>query len=353
MAESAGEKTEQPTSRRINKARGGGQVVQSQELLSAVTLITLTGISVMMGPRYIQWAMSQMREGFSCNVSHIASSDIFLSFIGSKMVEAMLIMAPFFLALSLASIAANIFVSGWIFTLKPLKWKFGAMNPFKGFKGLVNLDAIVKLLQSVLKIIFVGSLIYFYIQKKIYSLASYQWIHSDQLLGAISHLILGAVMRLCLGLLVMGLVDLFYKKWKYIKDLKMTKQEVKEEHKAQESSPEVKSRIRQKQLEIALKRMLQDVPKASVVLVNPTHVAVALQYDPETMAAPVVLAKGGDHVCEKIKEIARAYGVPIIRRPSLARSIHSSIDIGQPIPDSLFVAVAEVLALIHRLRNRR
>lgn len=353
MAESAGEKTEQPTSKRLGKARSKGQLVQSEELLSAITLIALISITTLMGPRFIQWAMAQMREGFSCNTSHIANSHTFLNFISSKMVDAMLIMMPFFIVLSLASLTTNISVSGWNFTLEPLQWKLGALNPFKGFKGLVNLDAMVKLLQSVLKIVFVSSMVYFYISKEIYSLATYQWVTSAQLLGAISQLILGAVTRLCMGLLIMGVVDLFYKKWKYIKDLKMTKQEVKDEQKASESPPEVKQKIRQKQLEFAVRRMLKDVPKANVVLVNPTHVAVALQYDPETMAAPLVLAKGGDHLCEKIKNIARAYGVPIIRRPSLARTIFSSIDIGQSIPESLFVAVAEILALIHRLRYRR
>ena len=153
--------------------------------------------------------------------------------------------------------------------------------------------------------------------------------------------------------MVIGAVDLFYHKWKYIENLKMTKQEVRDEHRDTEGAPEVKSRIRRKQYEAAMRRMLQDVPKADVVLVNPTHVAVALRYDSTKMRAPVVVAKGGDHMCEKIKDIARSYGVPIIRRPSLARELFATVKLGKPIPDTLFVAVAEVLALVYRLRKSR
>jgi len=135
--------------------------------------------------------------------------------------------------------------------------------------------------------------------------------------------------------------------------LKMTRQEVKEERKQTEGSPEVKRRLRQKQFEMSLKRMMQEVPKANVVLVNPTHVAVALRYEAKTMEAPIMVAKGADHLAEKIKEIAQAYGVPIVRKPELARTIYSTVKLGGPIPETLYIAVAEVLALIYRLRHKK
>jgi flagellar biosynthetic protein FlhB len=156
-----------------------------------------------------------------------------------------------------------------------------------------------------------------------------------------------------LGLLVLALADTLYQKWRYIEDLKMTRQEVRQELKDTEGSPEVKGRIRRIQIQMSMKRMLQDVPKARVVLVNPTHVAIALKYDPPQTEAPIVLAKGADHIAEKIMEIARAYGIPIIRRPELARTIFSTVQIGEVIPQELYVAVAEVLAMLHRLRQRR
>ncbi len=347
------EKTEQPTGRRLSKARQSGQLPQSQELLSAATLISLTAVIIMKGDSFVNWAMAQIREGFSCDTSHLASAQAFQGFIQGKMIGFFVITAPFFLVLMVTGVASSIAISGYNFTLKPLKWKFSTLNPIKGFTKLISVNSLVKLLLSIVKLVFIGLLVYFYVRNKLPLLATFQWVWPAQFLGVIAKLILGALIRLCMGILVIGFVDLAYQKWKYIHDLKMTKQEVKDERKSEEGPPEVKKRIRSQQFKLAMQRMIQDVPKANVVLVNPTHYAVAIKYDPDTMAAPVVVAKGKNHVCEKIKEVARAYGVPIIRRPAIARSLHASVDIGKPIPDSLFVAVAEVMALVYRLRNRR
>ena len=153
--------------------------------------------------------------------------------------------------------------------------------------------------------------------------------------------------------MVPGEVEKFCQKWQYLQDMKMTKQEVKQERKSTDGSPEIKARIRRIQLEMSMKRLAQEVPKANVILVNPTHVAVALRYDAKTMEAPVLLAKGADHVAQKIMEIGRSYGVPIVRRPEVARAIFASVKPGQPIPESLYMAVAEVLALIYRLRQKK
>jgi flagellar biosynthetic protein FlhB len=161
------------------------------------------------------------------------------------------------------------------------------------------------------------------------------------------------MIRVGIALLVIAIADTYYQKWKYIEDLKMSRQEVKQERKDTDGSPEVKGRIRRIQLQMAMRRISAEVPKATVVLVNPTHVAVALRYETDTMDAPVVVAKGADHIAEKIREIARAYGVPVIRRPELARTIYSTVNIGGSIPETLYVAVAEVLALIYRLRHAK
>ena len=351
--DSAQEKTEQPTLRRKNETRKKGKVPSSQELMSAITLIVLCVISAAMGPKFVQWGMMEMREGFSCNTSNIANSQVFMTFVSGKIISCFLIMAPFFMALAIAGISGSIFIGGYNFSVEPLQWKLTELNPLKGIKSLISVGSLVKLGFSVLKLVFISTLVTFYIRGKVDELATYQWAATSELLGIFSNLILGAVIRLCIGLLIIGFVDMFYQKWKYNKDQMMTKQEVKDERKHQESPAEVQKKIRQKQFKIAMQRMLQDIPKADVVLVNPTHVAVAVQYDSNTMLAPVVLAKGGDHLCEKIKEIARSYGIPIIRRPALARNIFGTVDLGHPIPDNLFAAVAEVLALIFRLRHAR
>jgi flagellar biosynthetic protein FlhB len=354
MPDSTAEKTEQPTSRRLRKAKEVGNLPMSTELLSAVTLITLIGTTALTGPKCVQWFMVQIKQGMSCQNANIASPQAYLAFINEKIIGALVVMMPFFIARLIAGIATNIAVAGgYNFSIKSLEWKLSKINPVKGFKKLFSTTSLVRLIFSIVKIIFVATIVVFYLRDKIESLATMQWAWSIDILTVISKLILGAVIRLCIGLLIVGIIDMIYQKYKYIQKLKMTKQEVKDERKNQEGPPEAKRRIRQKQFEISMRRMLQDVPDANVVLVNPTHVAVALKYDPDNMPAPIVVAKGADHVCEKIKDIARAYGVPIIRRPELARNLFATVDLGHVIPLNLFTAVAEVMALIYRLKHAR
>jgi len=194
---------------------------------------------------------------------------------------------------------------------------------------------------------------WFYIRGKLEVFAALRWTWSTQMLAVTARLILGLLIRVGVVLLVIGIADALYQKWKYIQDLKMTRQEAKQDRKDTEGSPELKGRIRRIQIEMASRRMLREVPKASVVLVNPTHVAVALRYESREMEAPIMVAKGADHLAERIREIARAYGVPIIRRPELARTIYSTVKPGNPIPEALYVAVAEILGMIYRLRHRK
>ena len=353
MPEQAAERTEQPTARHLGKAREEGQYPQSQELISAISLVVLMTVTFFMAPKFVEWAMQEIIEGLSCDRSHVATNDAFMSFASKKVIGTAVILAPFLLALTISGLAANIAISGFHIKSKGIELNFNIINPANGFKQLFSSSALVKLLLSVVKIILIGSIVYLYMRNKIEYLATFQYIWTAEFLRVISKLILGVVFRLCIGLVIIGIVDLIYQKWKYLKDLRMTKQQVKEETKDAESPQEVQKKIRQKQFEFAMRRMLQEVPKANVVIVNPTHVAVALRYDPDTMAAPVMVAKGGDRICEKIKEVARAYGVPIIRRPAIARSLYSNVELDEPITDDLFIAVAEILALVYRLRHRR
>ena len=161
------------------------------------------------------------------------------------------------------------------------------------------------------------------------------------------------LIRICVVLMIIAAAEVFFQKWKYNEDMKMTKEEVKQERKDTDGSPELKGRIRRVQVEMSQNRMLQEIPKADVVIVNPTHVAVVLKYDPAAMNAPVMVAKGADHIAGKIREIARAYGVPIVRKPELARTIFSTVKEGHPVPGALYTAVAEVLAMVYRLRRNR
>jgi flagellar biosynthetic protein FlhB len=353
MPEQSAQKTEQPTSRKLSKAKGKGQVPQSQELTSIVTLLVLVAMIALLAPNLLQWFMLQIRQGMSCENGIFADSVGFLDFINRKTVDMALVICPILAALAAGSFIASVAISGLNYSPGAIELKFDQLNPIAGLKKLVNARSLVKLLLDVLKLLFISLIVWFYLRSRLDMLARLRWAWSAQILVVIAKIILGMMIRIGIVLLVMGIADAYYQKWKYIQELKMTKQEVKEEMRDTLGSPEVKSRIRKLQFQAVLQRMLQEVPKANVVLVNPTHVAVALRYDAETMESPVVVAKGADHLAEKIREIARAYGVPIIRRPELARTIYSTVKLGNPIPETLYVAIAEVLAMIYRLRRRK
>lgn len=349
----ATEKTERPTPRRLQKARQKGQVPQSREIASVVSIAVLTVMVTLLAPKMVQWFTMQMKQGMSCGTSVFTDSKIFMDFFGAKVMNSIALMCPVFAALFIGAVFAGLAVGGPNFAPAAVRLQFEQLNPITGLERLVNAKSIVGLLTSILKLFLVGIIVWVYIHSKLDALAALRWAWSAQMLAAIGKIILGLMIRICLVLLVIGIADTIYQKWKYIEDLKMTRQEVKEERKEVEGSPEVKRRVRKIQFEMAARRMLQEVPKASVVLVNPTHVAVALRYEPKTMEAPIMLAKGADHMAEKIREIARSYGVPIVRKPELARTIYSTVKLGGPIPQTLYVAVAEVLAMIYRLRRRK
>ncbi|HCO96648.1 MAG TPA: flagellar biosynthesis protein FlhB [Phycisphaerales bacterium] len=354
MAEKpAAEKTHYPTFRKLQKARQKGHLPQSQELTSVVTLLVLIAMVALLGQSLTQWFIVQIRHGMSCESFVFADTEAFLSFINGKTVDLILVILPILVALSAGAILAGAAISGLNFSPRAVEIKFSQLNPVEGFGKLVNARSMVKLLASILKLLFVSLIVWYYLKSRLDVFATLRWAWSTQILAVIAKIIFGLLIRVGVVLLVIGIADAYYQKWKYIHDLKMTRQEVKQDRRDTEGSPEVKGRIRRLQIEMTARRMLQEVPKASVVLVNPTHVAVALRYETKGMEAPVMVAKGADHLAEKIREIARAYGVPIVSRPELARAIYSTVKPGNPIPEALYVAVAEVLAMIYRLRHKK
>ncbi|MHC4395216.1 MAG: flagellar biosynthesis protein FlhB [Planctomycetota bacterium] len=349
----AAEKTEQPTPRKLRKAREKGQVPQSQELPAAVSIVILVMILGLLGSNLLQWFTIQMKQGMSCQNAVFADSKAFTSFFNTKITKSMLVICPVLAALFAGSVLACVAVSGLNFTPQSLRFRPEALNPVEGAKRLLDVKSLVKLCISIAKLVFISIIVWVYLQSRLDTLATLRWAWSAQIMAVIAKTILGMLIRVCIALIVLAALDVFFQKWKYLQNLKMTKQEVKRERKDTDGSPEVKSRIRRIQIAMSSKRMLEEVPKADVVLVNPTHVAVALRYDVKMMESPMVTAKGADHLAEKIREIARAYGVPIVRRPELARTIYSTVELDNPIPQNLYVAVAEVLAMLYRLRHRK
>lgn len=354
MAEQpAAEKRYHPTFRKLQKARQRGHLPQSQELMSVATLLVLVAAVALLGPSLTKWFIVQIKHGMLCENVVFSDTEAFIAFINRKTTDLILVILPVLAALFASAVLAGAAISGLNFAPRAIELKFNELNPVTGFGRLVNARSLVKLLASILKLIFISLVVWLYIRSKLDVFAALRWTFSAQMLAVTAKLILGLMIRVGIVLLIIGIADVFYQKWKYIHDLKMTHQEAKQDRKDTEGSPEVKGRIRRIQVEMASRRMLKEVPKASVVLVNPTHVAVALRYEAKEMEAPVMVAKGADHLAEKIREIARAYGVPIVRRPELARTIYSTVQPGNPIPEALYVAVAEVLGMIYRLRRRK
>ncbi len=350
----AAERTEQPTARRLSKAKEKGQLPRSQELSSFVCIAVLLTALVLMAPTLMHWFEDILKSGLSGDRSVLADPGAFTGFFRRQGVDFLLLILPIMAALSAGAIVTGVVISGGFnYTPGAVKFDLAAISPGSGLNKLFNVQSMVRLGISIVKLAFIILIAWFFLQTRIEELARLRWTWSMGLLAGILSLICGLVIRVCVGLLIIGLIDMVFQKWKHIQDLKMTKQEVKEERKQTEGSPEVKNRIRRLQFEAALRRMTEEIPKADVVVVNPEHVAVALKYDAEQMQAPLLLVKGADHMAARIREIARAYGVPIIRRPQLARSIYATVKPGEPIPEHLYAAVAEVLALIYRLRKQK
>jgi flagellar biosynthetic protein FlhB len=308
---------------------------------SAVTLVVLFLSLAMLSPGLLRWFKGQIESSVSGQIGPMADANAFTAYLNANIIDAVVVMLPILAAISVT------------FSSQAVTFKWDAINPASAIQRFGNVRSLVRLASSIAKLLVVGLIVWFYLRDKLETMAALRWAWSSQLIGAIASMTFGLGMRVGIAVIVLGLADTLYQKWQYVHELKMTRQEVKQERKDGEGSPEVKSRIRRIQIEMSMKRLIREVPKASVILVNPTHVAVVLQYEAKTMDAPVLLAKGADYMAQKIITIARSYGIPIVRRPEVARAIYASVQPGQRIPESLYMAVAEVLAMIYRLRQSR
>lgn len=317
-------------------------------LIIAAFLLTLS----MMGGSLNDWCARQMHDGLAFQYRANMSKDALLGFMQARATDALLATMPFLLAALVVSVLSSFITSGWSVSTKVLSINMGRLSPMAGLKELFSPKAGMSLLTSLAKLLAVGVILWIYLQDKLPMLLALTRVELAQMVSTITTLTFGVMLRVALAIGAIAAADLVYQKWKYKRDLRMTVQEVKEERKEHEASPQIKSRMRAIQFEMMRKRMLQEVPKADLVLVNPTHVAVALKYKPGSMQAPVVVAKGPDLLAQKIKEIARANNVPIVHRPELARALFGAAEVGEPVPETLFVAVAEVLAMIYRLRGK-
>jgi len=351
--DSGQEKTEDPTTRKQEKARDDGQIPRSRELTTSFILLAATLGLLVFGSFMVDKMVRITRFNFNLSREVIFESQAMVDQVGASLFHGILLMLPLFGVLLVASIVGPISLGGWMISAKSMAPKASRMNPLSGLKRMFGTHGLMELAKALGKVLLIMSvaILLLAIQRQAMLRLSDQDVISGMehsvwlsLIGAIA---LAAVT------IAIAVIDVPFQIWENQQKLKMSKQEVKDEAKDTEGKPEVKSRIRQLQREMAQRRMMSDVPKADVVITNPTHYAVALSYDPDTMATPILLAKGGDQVAFKIREIAQAHQIDIIESPSLARAIFHTTEVEQEIPAGLYMAVAQVLAYVFQLRNYR
>ncbi len=351
--ESFQEKTEPASPRKRREAREEGNVAKSTEVNSAIVLLFgVAGLRIFGGRM-----MQQIKDCFHWVWTHMDTIDFSTSsmpgYLWSGVGYMSLIMAPIVMVLVIAALASNIVQVGFMFSGKALAPKFNKINPLSGIKRMFSMKSMLEVVKGIFKILIVSYMGYVTIQAELTTYPHLIDKDVSEIIGFVG--IMGYKLGIRAGviLLVLAVFDYAYQKYEYEKKLRMTKQEVKEEYKRTEGDPIIKSRIRALQRERARQRMLQDVPEADVVLTNPTHLAVALKYDPEKGTAPVVVAKGARLIAERIKAIAKENDVPVIENKPLARMLYKTVQIGGEIPMELYKAVAEILAYVYRLKGKR
>ncbi len=259
---------------------------------------------------------------------------------------------PFMLVMLVTGLATNLMQVGLLFTAKPLQPKLNRINPLSGFQRFASVRTLMELVKSVAKITVVIALVWMAMRNRIEEFVLLMALTPQALLPAVASLVVAIWWRIAVAMFVLGLVDLAFQRWQHERELRMTRKEAEQETKELEGDPHVKRRIRQVQRQLAMQRMMREVPEAEVIVTNPTTYAVALRYAPQTMAAPVVIAKGMRLVAERIREIGQQNNVPIVQNPELARTLYRTLDVGQPIPEVLFQAVAEVLSYVYSIDRR-
>lgn len=353
MAEndSGQERSEEASGKRKQEAREKGQIPRSKELTTVIMLLVGIAGFFFLGGDMITSLERVMRSSFSLQRADVFDTSAMLRHFGESVVAGLQTVMPLLILLVIAAILAPMALGGWAFSTQALKPDLKKMDPIKGLGRVFSLKGLMELVKAVAKLALVGGAGYLVLMAKIDAFIGLGYEDVQQGIGHIGDELLGIIFVLSSTLLIVAALDVPFQIWDYARKQRMTKQEVRDEYKETEGSPELKSKIRQTQQQIAQRRMMEEVPKADVVITNPTHYAVALKYDQERGAAPIVVALGADEVAGHIRRIADANDVPIVSAPPLARAIFHNADLGQEIPAGLYLAVAQVLAYVYQLRH--
>ncbi len=352
MSEDKHSKTEEPTQKKISDAKQKGKVPRSREITSVITLVSamvvLYASSGMM--------LSNMKRIMQDIFGGLNTGDLTPVLVHNLMIKQMgymvVMLGPFLLILLVATVAVEVSQGGVQLTSEKLKFDLGKLNPLQGMKRLFNKDSFFEVAKSFFKLGIVGYMAYRVLTEEMEAIIFLMDSNLEGILAFVGHLAFKIVMHTCGVLIILAVIDIAFVKWRFLDNLKMTKQEVKDEHKNAEGDQSVKAKVKQKQFQMARRRMRQIIPTADVVVTNPTHYAVALKYDRFRMAAPVVLFKGMDQMALQIKILARENNVTLVENRFLARELYSQVEEGSEIPEGLFAAVAEILAYVYTLKKR-
>ena len=350
-----GEKTEEATPKKLQDARKEGQVAKSADIITAFMLLGLFfGLKVFVG--YIGTKFLTAFRSIYGSISTITSGKVtqntWASLLQDVLFQIIIISAPLILIALVIAFVFNVAQVKWEPTAKPLKPKFDKFNPIKGMKRLFSKDKIMELLKAVAKVTVLSYVVYNEIKDEYTLLFQFYLYDIPKALVVIGNIIINLGIKISACFLVIAAVDYIYQKRKFAEDMKMTKQELKDEFKNSEGDPQIKGKIKARMREASQRRMMQELPNADVVITNPTHLAVALKYDRDSAAAPAVIAKGADYLAEKIKSVARENQIEIVENKPVARMLYYNVELEQEIPSELYQAVAEILAYVYGLKNQ-
>lgn len=352
MSEDNGEKSEQATDARREEFRSQGNVAHTRELASAVLLLSASGCVYVLGRFFFKNFYDLFHFSFGPGMVRLIREGAFTEALRMNGEKMAILIAPVMLFAGVLGAASSIVQIGFLQIEDALTPDFEKVNPVEGFKRVFSLRALVEGLKSLLKMSAIGMVLYFLLRGQIHQIPYMMRFSVEQVISYLGLVVVKLLGGVGAVMLVLAAGDYFYQRWDLEKKMMMTKQEVKEESKQREGDPMIKSRIRRIQREMASKRMMAEVPKGDVVITNPTHIAVVLKYS-DNLPAPQLIAMGADNVAENIKALAREHNIPIVENKPLARTIFKTMKIGQVIPRDLFVAVAEVLSYVYRLRRKK
>lgn len=349
------DKTEEATAKKLQDARKEGQVARSQELISGVMLFMLFIVIKLFGG----YIANSFIKVFYRNYGYISTYGVekpeignLSSMFGRAILDILLMTLPMFAFAIVVAVLLNIFQVKWKVTTKPLQPKFNRLNPISGFKKIFSMEKLFELVKSVAKIAVIFWVAYSTLLDEIETI---KILYELELFSAVLYIfdfVINMGIKISAVYLLIGLADYIYQKLKFKKDMRMSKQEVKDEYKQQEGDPQVKGKIKSKMRESSMRRMMQNMPDADVVITNPTHFACAIKYDKEKAAAPILIAKGADHLAQKLKDVAKEHNVPIVENKPLARMLYYNVEIDAEIPQELYQMTAEVLAYVYQLKNK-